>query len=85
MRKAQKLPLFLGLFEGRGDNGLVAQGCHGLHDAVRDLDGIPLSLFGGFNHHCRHNTMAGCLAEIKFQSSPLPEMALDCHCSLMEL
>lgn len=45
MKKARKSPLFLGLLDGRRDNGPVAQSDHVLNDAVRDLVGIPLALF----------------------------------------
>jgi hypothetical protein len=70
-----ELPLFLWLFERRGDNGLVAQGDHILHDAVGDLDGIALALFVWFNH-AASLSYQGWRTEKKFQSSPLP---LDLH------
>jgi len=66
VRKARKLPLFLRFFDGRGNNGSVAQGDHVLHDAVGDLDGIALALFGWFNH-AASLTCRGRRAKRKFK------------------
>ena len=71
VRKARKLPLFLRLFDWRGDNGFVAQCDYILHDAVGDLDGIALAFFGWFNHAASLPRRGG-RAEKKIESSPLP-------------
>ena len=67
-----KSPLFLGLFDGwRGDRRPVAQGDYILDDAVRDLVGVTLALFGWLNH-AASLPRRGCRAEKKIESSPLP-------------
>ena len=60
------------LSDGPSSQWTVAQGNHVMHDAVRDLDGISLALFGWFNHAASLPCRGG-RAKNTFQSSPLPK------------